>query len=167
MPTTFTVRSAEPSDAVALAEAWLDAGRYYAAHDARRFQVPEEVGLATWLSDLLAAPRGHEEIWLVVERDGDVLGDIKARIDPPREGGRYELVRDVTEPVLRIDALAVREADRRQGAGTTLMKAAEDWGRRRGASRSYLTTASGSELSVPFYESLHYERVSIGFWKQL
>jgi hypothetical protein len=45
---------------VALAEAWLDAGRYHAALDARRFQVPEEVGLATWLSDLLAEPRGHD-----------------------------------------------------------------------------------------------------------
>jgi len=47
------------------------------------------------------------------------------------------------------------------------MKAAEDWGRRRGATRAYIATAIGSEVSVPFYETLRYERVSIGFWKEM
>ena len=164
----IVVRLAEGRDAVAMAQAWIDAGRYYASIDARRFHVPDIEGLASWLADLLAHERDDDEIWFVAEANGRVVGDAIARIDRPAPDAGRELLRDLSEPVLRIDSIAVLEADRRLGAGTALMTAAEDWGRNRGATRAFLTTAVNSAIAVPFYEErMRYERVSLGFWKLL
>jgi len=164
---TPTVRDARPSDARDLARAWIDAGRYYAALDPRRFQVPYETGLVDWLARALARPREENEIWLVVEIGERIVGDVVASLAAPAADAEYQLMRDVGETVLRIDAVAIAEADRRRGAGTELMRAAEAWGRERGASRVFLTTDLRSDLSIPFYERLGFERVSVGFWKSL
>jgi GNAT superfamily N-acetyltransferase len=164
----FAVRSARPEDAEALAKAWLDAGRYYSTMDPRRFRVPESHGLPASMAEALAGKRDDDEIWLVVEDSGRAVGDLKARIDRPAPGAEHELMRDVGEPILRVDSLAVLESDRRRGAGTALMTAAEDWARQRGATRAFLTTAIDSPVAVPFYEDrMRYERVSLGFWKLL
>jgi GNAT superfamily N-acetyltransferase len=136
--------------------------------DPRRFRVPESRDLTASMAKDLAEERDDDELWLVVEDAGRVVGDLKARIDRPAPGAEYELMRDVAEPILRVDALAVLEADRREGAGTALMTAAEDWARERGATRAFLTTAINSPIAVPFYEErMRYERVSLGFWKLL
>jgi GNAT superfamily N-acetyltransferase len=120
------------------------------------------------MADAIAEVRDDDEIWFVVEDAGRVVGDLKARIDRPGPGAEHELMRDVGEPMLRVDSLVVLESDRRQGAGTTLMTAAEDWARERGATRAFLTTAIDSPIAVPFYEDrMRYERVSLGFWKLL
>jgi ribosomal protein S18 acetylase RimI-like enzyme len=161
------VRRARPGDAAAIAAAWLDAGRYYADMDERRFRVPSESGLEEWFSKLLSKEPGDDEVRLVVEIDGDVVGDLKASIARPDEEASFELMRDVGEVVLRIDALAVSEADRRRGAGTALMRSVEAWGRERDATPVFLSTTIDSPLSVPFYDHLGYERVSVGFWKAL
>jgi GNAT superfamily N-acetyltransferase len=164
----FAVRSARPEDAEALAHAWLDAGRYYSIIDPRRFRVPESRGLSASMADDLAGERDDDEIWLVVEDAGRVVGGLTARIDRPAPGAEHELMRDVGEPVLRVNSLVVLESDRRRGAGTALMTAAEDWARRRRATRAFLTTAIDSPIAVPFYEDgMRYERVSLGFWKLL
>ena len=136
--------------------------------DPRRFRVPEDHGLTASMADALAEQRDDDELWLVVEDGGRVVGDLKARIDRPAAGAERELMRDLGEPILRIDSLAVLEPDRRRGAGTALMSAAEDWARARGATRAFLTTAINSPIAVPFYEErMRYERVSLGFWKLL
>ena len=120
------------------------------------------------MADALAEQRDDDELWLVVEDGGRVVGGLKARIDRPAAGAERELMRDLGEPILRIDSLAVLEPDRRRGAGTALMSAAEDWARARGATRAFLTTAINSPIAVPFYEErMRYERVSLGFWKLL
>jgi GNAT superfamily N-acetyltransferase len=57
---------------------------------------------------------------------------------------------------------------RRRGVGAQLLRAAEAWGRDKGAVRSVLTTYHASPLSVPFYEQgMGYERRSIVFEKRL
>ena len=162
-----TVRAARPEDAEAIAEAWLDAGRYYAAFDPRRYQVPSEDGLAEWLSGLLGKPRADDELWLAADSGGRVVGDITASLSRPAPDARFQMMRHVGEVVVRIDSLVVREADRRRGAGTALMRAAEAWGRERGAASIFLNTDMRSPLSVPFYEHLGLEAVSVGFWKPL
>jgi GNAT superfamily N-acetyltransferase len=161
------VRAARPGDAEAIAAAWLDAGRYYAAFDPRRFQVPSEPGLIDWFAGMLAEPRKENEVWLVAESDGRVVGDLTASLSAPIADVRFQMMRDVGEVVLRIESLAVRDGDRRRGAGTALMRAAEAWGRERGATVVFLTTDRRSPLSVPFYEHLGLEPVSLGFWKHL
>jgi len=55
-----------------------------------------------------------------------------------------------------------------RGAGTALLKAAESWGRERGAEIVRLDTYAHSPVSVPFYEErMGYTRRSIVFHKWL
>jgi ribosomal protein S18 acetylase RimI-like enzyme len=83
------------------------------------------------------------------------------------ETAGWQSVREVAEARLFVNALAVATAHRRAGVGRALMEAAEDWGRRRGATSVQLDTWNESPLSVPFYESLGYRRRSIRFHKPL
>jgi hypothetical protein len=48
------------------------------------------------------------------------------------------------------------------------MQAAEEWGRRHGATLVFLNTYAASPVSVPFYEhGMGYTRQSLGFRKRL
>jgi GNAT superfamily N-acetyltransferase len=51
-----------------------------------------------------------------------------------------------------LSVVAVADDHRRQGVGTILMEAAEEWGRQRGAVVAATDTNLHSPLSVPFYE---------------
>ena len=162
------IRDATAADAAALAGVWIEGGTYYAQLDPRRFRVPNEDGLAEWMQQSLAQERDEDEVWLVAELASEVVGDISARIQRPHPDAKWQLMRDLGESVLRVDSLMVREAHRRRGVGTVLMRAVEAWGRSRGATGVFLTTYYQSPVSVPFYErGMGYERTSLGFWSRL
>lgn len=57
--------------------------------------------------------------------------------------------------------LAVRPAARRQGLGRTLMAAAEDWLRTRGAPKIQLMVREDNEAAIGFYEALGLERQKV------
>jgi GNAT superfamily N-acetyltransferase len=79
-----------------------------------------------------------------------------------------QLLRDLGRARLYVDALGVEGSYRRRGVGAQLLRAAEAWGRDKGAVRAVLTTYHASPLSVPFYEQgMGYERRSIVFEKRL
>jgi GNAT superfamily N-acetyltransferase len=79
-----------------------------------------------------------------------------------------QLVREHGWTRLVVDALIVHQSQWRQGIGTALLKAAEDWGRARGAQVARLDTYAHSPVSVPFYEDrMGYQRRSIVFQKRL
>jgi GNAT superfamily N-acetyltransferase len=104
----------------------------------------------------------------VAELDGQVVGDVSARLERPADDAERQLLRDLGRTRLSVDALGVLAAYRRRGVGAQLMAAAEGWGRDRGAVRSVLITYHASPLSVPFYEQrMGYERQSIVFEKRL
>jgi GNAT superfamily N-acetyltransferase len=162
------IRPARSEDASALAQEWLEGGRFYADLDARRFQEPQEEGLIGWMHELLSKERAEDEMWLVAEASGEVVGDVSAHVERPHADAPWQMMRDLGESVLHIDSLMVREDRRRRGVGTALMRAAEDWGRRRGATVVFLTTYNRSPVSVPFYErQMGYEPTSMGFWTRL
>jgi GNAT superfamily N-acetyltransferase len=164
----LTIRDATGSDATALAGVWIEGGAYHVELDPRRFRVPNEDGLTEWMQESLAKERDEDEVWLVAELGGEVVGDVSARIQRPHPDAKWQLMRDLGESVLRVDSLMVREDQRRRGVGTALMQVVEGWGRSRGATVVFLTTYYKSPASVPFYEErMGYERTSIGFWSQL
>ena len=67
-----------------------------------------------------------------------------------------------------IEYLATLTAHRRTGAGTTLVEAAERWGRERGATVAETRTFHASPISIPFWtERAGYERGSINLRKPL
>jgi GNAT superfamily N-acetyltransferase len=89
------------------------------------------------------------------------------RLEAPVPDPEAQLVLDATEVRLFVDGLVVEKAFRRRGVGTRLMRAAEDWGRSRGARLALLDTWGESPQSVPFYERLGYTPRSIRFRKPL
>ena len=162
------IRSARPGDAADLARNWIDAARHYADLDSDAFQVPAVDGLAAWFEELLVRPRSADALWLVAELDGRVIGDVSARLERPVEDAERQLLRDLGRARLYVDALGVEGSYRRRGVGAQLLRAAEAWGRDKGAVRAVLTTYHASPLSVPFYEQgMGYERRSIVFEKRL
>jgi GNAT superfamily N-acetyltransferase len=165
---SYLVRPPELEDAPALTAAWLDGGRYYAELDPEHFQVPEEDGLDGWTQRWICEDRDADSAILVAERNGAVVGYVHGSVTRPQPDAARQLMRELTEPVLHVDALMVRESYRRQGAGTALMLALERWAKGRGATRAFLSTFRHSPSSVPFYrDRMGYEDKSIGLWKTL
>ena len=162
------VRAARPGDGADLARGWLDASRYYAALDPERFQEPESDGLAEWFEELLTRTRSEDELWLVAEVDGGVVGTVNAVLQRPIDTAARQVLRSLGTTRLLVEALGVEADHQRQGIATKLMEAAEQWGREHGARLASLDTWTRSPISVPFYERrMGYQRVSIVFEKRL
>ena len=125
MRSGIEIRVARVSDAVSLADAWREFGRYYADIDPRRFRVPDADGLPAWFESRLAEDRGDDTLWLVAERAPRVIGFVQARIWPPAEDADRHLMREMAEPILKVDSIMVLEDERGAGVGTALMSAAE------------------------------------------
>jgi GNAT superfamily N-acetyltransferase len=163
----IVVRPAQPGHGTGLAQGWLDAGSYYAALGPELFQVPASEGLVEWMEERLARPRLPDTIWLVAEVDGQAVGDIHARLDRPMTDVGRQLVREVGQLRVFVNALAVQAAYRRRGVGTRLLEAVEGWGRQQGATLISLDTFIDSPLSVPFYERrMGYQRRAITFFQK-
>jgi len=161
----FVVRSVERQDAAAIAEVWLDAARHHEAED-DRFRAPDRNVLIKWRADFITAERGGDELLLVVEDDGRVIGELIADVQRPSRFPQY-FTHDIQEVALRIRELTVLEADRHRGGGAALMRAAEDSGRRRGATRVWMTIDVRNERSSPLCQTFHLEGDPVDFWQQL
>lgn len=162
------IRQVRPGDGQGCARAWRDAGRHYTAVVPDVVQEPAPDGLVEWFERGIAEPQGGDTLWLVATAGGRVVGMIEAVIERPRPDGRWQLQRDQSRTRLLINALAVADDHRRQGVGTLLMDAAEDWGRSNGATVALTDTNLHGGLSVPFYEQrMGYLRQALIFRKPL
>lgn len=172
--TGVAVRQVRTGDGTYCARAWRDAGHYYAALVPEAIHVPDDDGLAEWFEQAIAEHRaiapgdgdghgdGGDRLWLVAEAGGGVTGMIMAEVERPRRDARFQLQRDLSRVRLVVTALVVAAGSRRQGTGTALLTAAEDWGRARGATVAVTDTNLRSPLSVPFYENrMGYERQAV------
>ena len=160
---TASVRPARAGDGAGMALCWIDAGRHYIEVDQTRFQVPEEAGLDQWFEASLARQSDDRAVF-VAERDGALVGFCGAHVEPPHTEPWRQLQRDLGRTRLYVDALAVAEAARRGGVGQALMRAAEQWGRGRGASLLFVDSFADGPTSTPFYEKrMGYRRRSIRF----
>jgi GNAT superfamily N-acetyltransferase len=141
--------------------------RYYAEMDPESFQLPREDGLVEWFESFLGEPAKENELSLVAEVDGEVVGSLEASILERDETADRQMLRELGELRLFVNHMGVDPAHWRSGVGTALMRAAEEWAKERGATRSGLDTHIDSPVSVPFYERLGYKRHSINFRKRL
>lgn len=104
----------------------------------------------------------------MADHGGEVIGFIQAEIWRPADDADRQLMREVAEPILKVNSLMVLEDERGAGVGTALMKAAEAWGRERGATRAIVIASLRSPAVVGFYENrMRYDRKTVGFRKEL
>jgi ribosomal protein S18 acetylase RimI-like enzyme len=167
---TLLIRPFRPGDGGGLARAWLDAGLHYTGIDPELFQVPDSNGLAAWFEGSMTGPEPENSFLRVAELDEKAVGFVWAVIQQPlsAESAIRQFVRDVGRTRLSVEAIVVQTAYQRRGVGTRLMRAAEAWGRERGAEIAILDTFVRSDLSVPFYEKrMGYTRRTIRFRKWL
>jgi ribosomal protein S18 acetylase RimI-like enzyme len=161
------IREARQGDAEGLVGAWRDAGRFAVETDAAAFQVPVEDGLAEWFVSSLDVMQDDETV-LVAERYGEVLGFLSARVLGPQSDAQWQIQRELSVRRLLIDVVAISEPFRRQRVGTALVRAVEEWGRRRGAAVAAVDGNWENGVAVGFYEAqLGYRRRGLALRKAL
>ncbi len=161
----ITIRPVRRGDGDALARCWIEFGRYYAVRDPARFRVPRADGLAQWFEGRIGRPHG---LWLVAERAERVVAFVEAEVWPRADDAEHQLMRESTEPVLKVSSLFVSERVRRRGIGRSLMEAAEAWGKEEGAACAVVVAIADSPSAVPFYtDRMGYGRNTVGLWKAL
>jgi GNAT superfamily N-acetyltransferase len=164
----IVVRPAQPGDGRDLARGYLQSCRYYAQLDPEAFQVPTTDGLIEWMEASLQRPRSQDNLWLVAEVDGRVVGNVEARLERPVADAARQRLRELGQVRVWVNLLDVDESCRRRGVATRLMHEVEQWGRANGATLVALDTYVGSPLSVPFYEErMGYRRQAVIYRKAL
>lgn len=164
------VRSVEDGDGDALIEAWDDGRAYYASLDAEFYQPPDPahpLDPDEFVASLRRADEAVDRFARVAEIEGRVVGYVVARLDPPMANAEEQLTRDLGALRGYVESLGVHRSSWRLGVGRALMEAAEGWARDQGATVMKTDTNYRSPVSVPFYESLGYERQAIIFRKAL
>src|SRR5258705_144938 len=89
---------------------------------------PDLEGLVEWLDGI--RERNAEDpaaLMLVAEVDGEVIGEVTARLFEPVASARWQLQRDLGRRRVHVDVLTVSGTARRIGVGTALMAAVEQW----------------------------------------
>ena len=162
----IVVRRARPGDGRGLANLHLDTAGTLRALDRRRFRIPDVDGMAEWIEEDLTTV-GNEWVCFVAEDGGRLVGQVEAKIHPPLNSARYQTMSDLAFTRGEVNSLGVVSTHRRRGIGRALMAEAESWLRARGAKVIVLDTFLRSPESVPFYDSIGYERVSIVFERRL
>jgi GNAT superfamily N-acetyltransferase len=160
------IRQARQGDGQGLADLHLDTAVTLRELDPSRFTVPDPDGMAEWI-DADLATMGEEWICFVAEEGGRIVGQVEARVHPPLDSARYQTMSDLASPRGEVNSLGVLSSHRRGGIGRALMAAAEEWLRGRGAGVIFLDTFLRSPESVPFYDSIGYERISVIFERRL
>jgi GNAT superfamily N-acetyltransferase len=139
-----TIRPAREDDAAALAALATHLG-YPADEAAMRARMARIAASADYAT-------------LVAERGGAAIGFA---------GVTWKWSYTDDTPRAQLTALVVDPAERGRGTGAALVAAAEEWGRRQGAGRIFVTTALHRERTHRFYERLGYAQTGFRYIKKL
>jgi GNAT superfamily N-acetyltransferase len=162
----LVIRQAQPGDGKGIADLHLDTAASLRLIDPSRFKIPEADGMAEWIDADLARVGADWNCFVALE-DERIVGQVEAKLHPPFDSARFQTMADLGDVRGEVNSLGVLTSHRRRGIGRALMTAAEDWLRERGARVVTLDTFLRSPDSVPFYESLGYDRISVIFERRL
>ena len=154
------VRRAIESDLPTLGRLGASLLRTHYAFDPQRFMAPRpnlEEGYAWFLESQL---RDEDVIIFVAEREGSVVGYVYAALEP-------QSWKELREPAGFIHDVVVDDASRRTGVATTLIRAAADWLRERGAPRVLLWTAEQNAAALRLFSQLGFRRTMIEMTREL
>jgi ribosomal protein S18 acetylase RimI-like enzyme len=136
--------------AIQIRVARADDGGRLAAMDAAAWSAESGFpSVAQRVAESFFSPESPPEAHLVCEVDGMLAGYIRLRPATPLPENAH---------VIGVFGLAVEPAARRQGAGSALLAAAEDFARARRARKLSLRVFSTNLAAIRLYERLGFER---------
>jgi GNAT superfamily N-acetyltransferase len=115
--------------------------------------------LAPYARAFVALSRDPNQVLVVAERAGEVVGTLQLSLIPGLSH----------QGALRgqVEAVRVRVDERRTGLGTVLIEWAVEESRRRGAAMVQLTSSTSRKGAHAFYEALGFEASHVGFKRNL
>jgi GNAT superfamily N-acetyltransferase len=157
-PVALEIRPAVPGDADGIARTFLESAEYHAEIDPERYAVPAVEPIAARYREGRQHPpdAGRESVTLVAVLGGEIVGFVDARLEQSPDPMHRDMI------YCHIVEIAVRSAQRSQGIGARLLRAAEDWGRRLGAVFAILEYNAANTRAGSFYqERMGYRPASI------
>ena len=154
------VRLAEPRDVEVLGRMGAMLIRTHYAFDPQRFLQPRagsESGYASFLRSILDST---DDCIYVAESDGNVAGYIWASLEPMSW-------KELRGPAGFIQDIVVLDEARRSGVATSLMAAAIQWLRERGAPRVMLWTATPNKPAQSLFRRLGFRETMIEMTMEL
>ena len=159
-----TIRPAVPEDAVGIAHSFLESAELHAWLDPERYEVPELEAI----SDRYREGRQHPlsaagvSVTFVADLEGEIAGFVDARLERSLDAMHREML------YCHVVEIAASSRHRSQGIGEQLLRAAEEWGRQRGAEFASLEYHAANTRAGAFYqERLGYRVASITAIKRL
>ncbi len=153
-----TLRLAVPDDAEGIARAFLESAELHAQLDPERCRVPE-LGA---ISERYRQGRQHPpsaagaSVTLIADLGGEIAGFVDARLERSLDAMHREML------YCHVAEIAVMSRHRSQGLGEQLLRAAEEWGRQRGAEFASLEYHAANTRAGAFYqERLGYRAASL------
>jgi ribosomal protein S18 acetylase RimI-like enzyme len=156
-PSVVTIRAAVPADADGIARVFFDSAEHHAGIDPERYSVPAIGAIVERYREgrQHPAPTAGAAVTLVAECAGEIVGFLDARLEKSPD----PMHKDMT--YCHIVEIAVSRAHRNQGIGGKLLRAAEGWGRGRGAELASLEYNAANIRAGAFYERMGYRVASI------
>lgn len=155
------IRSARPEDADRIASTFLASAGHHACLDPERYRIPAVEIIRARYHDRLAAPEASR-VMLVADLGGDVVGFIEAILDESPD----PMHQDIT--YCHVVEIAVNDEHRSHGIGARLLRAAEEWGRCRGATFASLEYHIANGRAGAFYRGrMGYEIAAVTAIKRL
>lgn len=143
-----TIRPATARDADGIARTYLESAEHHAQLDPERYSVPAAEAIPAHYREGRQHPPGANAtaITLVADLSGEIVGFIDARLEQSPDAMHREMT------YCHVEEIAVGGRYRNQGVGGRLLKAAEDWGRRQGATFASLDYHAANTHAAEFYQ---------------
>lgn len=191
----LTIRPAVPDDADGITRTYMESAAYHAGLDPERYDIPDAPAIAARyregrqhspqlqkplnlqpatqppphihpqlepLPDFQRPPHpGAESVTLVAEISGEVVGFVDVRLDQSPD----PMHRRIT--YCHVVELAISRRHQNHGIGGHLLRAAEEWGQRRGAHFAILEYLAGNQQAGELYQRKGYRVAALIAVKRL
>ena len=159
----ITIRPAIAKDGDGIARTFLESAEHHASLDPARYAVPSIAELSARYRDGQQNPPGAaEDVTLVAELGGEIVGFVDARLDRSPDPMHRKLL------YCAIVEIAVCRQHKSQGIGGRLLQAAEAWGREHGADYASVEYLAANTKAGDFYQGrMGYEPAHITAIKRL
>jgi ribosomal protein S18 acetylase RimI-like enzyme len=157
-----TIRAASAADAEAIARVFLESAEHHAALDPARYAVPPAAAIRQRYHDgRQHRSAGEEAITLIAAIDDEIAGFVDVRLDRAPDPMHREMT------YCQVVEIAVSRRHQSRGIGERLLRAAEDWGRQRGATLASLEYLTANLRAGEFYRRAGYTAAAIIAIKRL